>query len=507
MDKNFNSYYIIFAALVLLISGCREETIEPEKFGTVSGQVFDNQTLLPIEGASVSTSPTHTSINTDSLGRFKMENLPVGNYSLQAKKDNYITQFESITIQENVEIVVNINMEEEVGENQPPVAPQLITPTDGSENNAVSVMLLWSQGENYRENDLAFDVFLIDENEQEIEIVQNHTDTTFLLENLNYNTTYFWYVVAKDGVHPNANSELFSFKTTDITENLFLFVREEDSNYQVFSSTMDSSTISNLTNNNTNNWSPQYSPDGSLISYISSVNNANHIFVMDVNGNDKRKITSGVSINYYDPLEMDYCWSPDGTKILYMNFNKLYLQDINEAGGPADPVLTSPDGKAFASCDWKGDYIIARTTNSEGFDSYFYLFEADTYQLMDTIGYYEEGRVSGPYFSEDGGKIVYTHDEHNFPPTLQEGIQRDAEVFVIHDFEPPYNAISLSKVHKPVGTNDISARFSPSGGYIIFTNESIDGLFPASVYRMNVLDPYERVKIISDGIMPDWRNQ
>ena len=238
-------------------------------------------------------------------------------------------------------------------------------------------------------------------------------------------------------MHGNANSEVFSFKTKDISENLFLYVRKIDDFFQVFSSDLDGTNETNLTVNNTNNWCPQYSPNGTLISYISVVGNANHIFIMDANGNNSRQVTSGVPINYFDPVEMDYCWSPDGTKILYMNFDKLYLQDINETGGPANAVLTSPDGNAFASCDWNGDYILVRTTNSEGFHSRFYLFNAnETFSLVDNIAYFEKGRTGGPYFSEDGGKIVFTHDEHPFPPTLQEGIQGDAQIFTIDQIQP-----------------------------------------------------------------------
>ena len=502
--KNRISYFILMISIILY-SGCREDTITIEEFGSVSGQIFDNETLEPVQGASVSTNPTFTTINTDSSGYFILDHLPVGNYSLKVEKEGFKTEFEPIVIQSNQTISVEINLAIDDSIDEPPTPPQLLAPNDGSADNAGTIELVWSIGEEYEDDDLLFDVIMINENAEEIEIATDYPDTSFVLENINYNSTYFWYVVAKDGVHPNANSEVYSFSTSDLSENLFLYVRQENSLYQILSSDLNGQWEVNLTDNNTNNWCPQYSPDGSLISYISVVNNSNHIFVMDAAGNNPRKITSGVPVNYYDPVEMDYCWSPDGSKILYMNFDKLYLQDINVTGGPANPILTSPDGNAFASCDWNGDFILARTTNSEGFESKFYLYHAPTLQLVDMIAYFEKGRTGGPYFSKDGGKIVFTHDEHEMPPTLQEGQQRDAQIFIIEQISTPYHTVALSASNKPAGTNDISARFSPSGAFIIFSNQSIDGLNTPTVYRLNITEPADRVMIFQNAMMPDWR--
>ena len=492
--------------VIVLLAGCREEPIAIEQYGSVSGQVLDSNTLLPVAGASVSTNPTHSSTNTDSLGSFKFEGLPVGNFSLKTEKAGYVTEFEAITILEDQEINVKINLSEEIVENQAPGSPSLLSPLDNSTDVLTDVQLSWNRGDNYLEDDLTFDVFLINEHDEEIELAKDYQDTSFLLENLNYNTTYFWYVIAKDGVHADAPSKVSTFKTIDISNNLFLFTRQVNGFYAVMSGDFDSLNVANLTNNNTNNWNPQYSPDGSLIAYISVVDNANHIFVMEPNGNNSRKITSIVPINYYDPLDMNYCWSPDGSKILYMNFDKLYLQDINTTGGPANAVLNSPDGNAFASCDWRGNSILARTTNSEGFESTFYLFNAQTFQLVDTIAYFERGRTGGPRFSEGGDKIVFTHDVHFSPSTLQQGLQRDSEIFLIDKVVPPYNAVSLSDFYKPVGTNDISARFSPSGAFIIYTNQNIDGLETPAIYRLDITDLNDRIKIFQNAMMPDWRN-
>ncbi len=491
---------------MLFLLGCREDPIEIELFGTINGQVFNDNTLLPVNGAEVSTNPASSKVNTDSLGAFSLENVPVGTYSLKVEKEGFITEFESVTVIEDKIVIINVNLAEDNGENQSPIPPQLLTPADGSLDVLTDVELTWSKGEAYQEDDLTYDVILINENAEEIVLVSDTRDTSFLLENLNYNTTYFWYVIAKDGVNLDANSPLFSFRTTKISDHLFLYVRKVDGLYQIFSSDPDGLNESRLTNNLTNNWAPRFSPDGSLIAYISIEDNENHIFVMDTDGNNVRKITSGVSMNSYYKMEMDFCWSPDGTKILYMSHQKIYAQDINTSGGPANSLITSPDGKIFTSVDWKGNHVLVRTSNFEGFQNTFYLYDAQTLSIIDTIAYYEKGRVTGPYFSRDGGKIVFSHDVAQFPATFDDGKQRQADIFMIAQLTAPYHANSLSSEAKPVGTNDLNPRFSPSGAFVVFTNENIDGLDTPAIYRLNIAEPGERTLIFTDAMMPDWRN-
>ena len=78
--------------------------------------------------------------------------------------------------------------------------------------------------------------------------------------------------------------------------------------------------VDNLTNNGPDSFAwyrePVWSPDGSLISYVSPDENKElQLFVMDVNGNDVRQLTIGSGQNSL------HSWSPDGQFIAYANLS------------------------------------------------------------------------------------------------------------------------------------------------------------------------------------------
>jgi len=54
------------------------------------------------------------------------------------------------------------------------------------------------------------------------------------------------------------------------------------------------------------------------------------------------------------------------------------------------------------------------------------------------------------------------------------------------------------------GTNDLDARFSPDGAWIIFTNTNNDGISQKDIYRMKI-DGMDRELLFEDAEMPDWR--
>ena len=48
----------------------------------------------PLENVKITTNPASTTVFTDSEGNFKIEDILVGDYSVQAEKDNFETSFE-----------------------------------------------------------------------------------------------------------------------------------------------------------------------------------------------------------------------------------------------------------------------------------------------------------------------------------------------------------------------------------------------------------------------------
>jgi hypothetical protein len=79
----------VLFALLLGTAGCKESTLEPERFGSIQGQVLDFETGAPIPGASITSSPPTGAIVTDGEGRFTIEEVLVGNYTITGSKTGY----------------------------------------------------------------------------------------------------------------------------------------------------------------------------------------------------------------------------------------------------------------------------------------------------------------------------------------------------------------------------------------------------------------------------------
>jgi len=82
-------------------TGCDEETLGPERRGTVEGVVQDAETNAPIAQANITTSPPTQSVLTNDDGTFAFPNLPTGNYSIEATKTGYNARSIQVSVQEN----------------------------------------------------------------------------------------------------------------------------------------------------------------------------------------------------------------------------------------------------------------------------------------------------------------------------------------------------------------------------------------------------------------------
>jgi TolB protein len=100
-----------------------------------------------------------------------------------------------------------------------------------------------------------------------------------------------------------------------------------------------------------------WSPDGKHIAMTQFLEN-DHVVVMDADGSNLRRVTSGVSI------EELAGWSPDGTQVLYtvlgeggknylrlVNINTGAVTDLFTVGGKIPSPTLSPDGKWVAFMD------------------------------------------------------------------------------------------------------------------------------------------------------------
>jgi hypothetical protein len=93
----------IFAALLVLIFAisCSKETVMTEVFGDIEGKVISSKTEEPIRNVSISTTPGTIAILTEEDGSFFIDDVPTGNYNIQARKKGYSNASVSVAVREN----------------------------------------------------------------------------------------------------------------------------------------------------------------------------------------------------------------------------------------------------------------------------------------------------------------------------------------------------------------------------------------------------------------------
>lgn len=76
----------------------RDLQLNPEVFGTISGEVVDFATGEPVEGALVTLSPTGMNVYTNSVGLFEFLDLDKRQYTVTVQKVGYFTSRKTVII-------------------------------------------------------------------------------------------------------------------------------------------------------------------------------------------------------------------------------------------------------------------------------------------------------------------------------------------------------------------------------------------------------------------------
>jgi len=96
-----NILCIVFLTILLFfLVSCKEDTIQPEMFGNISGLVLDADDSSPIAGASVTTSPPTNALVTDDSGKFEYSNITAGNYTITLSKNEYVKNTVSVQVKD-----------------------------------------------------------------------------------------------------------------------------------------------------------------------------------------------------------------------------------------------------------------------------------------------------------------------------------------------------------------------------------------------------------------------
>ncbi len=500
MKKTFN---IVLVFVLSLFLSCNEDTVDLVGLGTITGRVVEANSFNPIENAKITLSPSNNTVFSDIEGYFSIHDVEAGDYSVGATKENYLTSFEPATVTMNLEVNVIFEMEDETALNRPPSTPILLTPTDGVEDQEISVELIWSS-KDPESDEITYRLELKNDINNDIIKVEDLIDTTYVVSDLKYGVKYFWQVAATDNINPEVLSLVNSFKTKVNSGNRYFYVQKSANNNNVIYSANYNETTNltenefQLTTEDQNSWRPRKNQAADLIAFLRTYNNETHLFTMKQDGSNVSQVTSAVSVTGFNFNEIDFSWSSNGDRLLYSHYDKLYI--INKDGSGLQQIYQTTDGSFITECDWSNDEsIIALKTNDvTGFNVSIYTINMEGTTLT-TILSGVNGAAGGLNLSIDNKLLLYTYDISEFESSNNR--QLDTRVF-IYDFATAIATdISLDKT---AGTIDLDPRFSPNEAEVIFVNTSNDGISTKTIYKMSIEGNNDRLELFIDSIMPDW---
>ncbi|WP_275315157.1 carboxypeptidase regulatory-like domain-containing protein [Tenacibaculum bernardetii] len=495
----------IIKIAILLISftliNCGEDTVDFVEFGTIKGRVVKKGSFEPIENAKVALSPTNNTEFTDENGYFTMQEVPTQEYSVSATKEGYLTNFQPVSLEAGSEVNLIFEMDIETALNKPPTTPELRTPTNGVEDLDNTVELSFKSTDP-DDDEITYRIEIKNDLDNDILEFTNVKDTLYTVSNLKFGAKYFWQIAASDGINSEVLSATNTFKVTSSPNNRYFFTRQENDNNVIYSSDfIDNAPINELllTSINTNSWRPRKNSATSLIAFLRTDGNETHIFTMNTDGSDVKKVTSSVPVTAFNLNEVDFSWSSNGDRIMYPHYDKLYM--INKDGSGLQQVYQTTDGNYITECDWSNDEltIALKTNNTTGYNAQIYTINMSG-TIIDTILTGEQGAVGGINFSIDGSKLLYTRDVSNFESNSYR--QLDNHMFI---YEFSSATITDLSAEKTAGTNDLDPRFSPNEADVIFVSTSNDGVSEKTVYKMNFGGgAVVRTALFSSATMPDW---
>jgi len=485
---------------------CKEDTIDENGTGTLTGTVVSEGDNMPIENVRISTTPASNTVFTNAAGKFVIQNIQVGEYSVQADMDDFLPAFEAANINfagEEVNVVFEL-MESTAG-NRPPSSPELIYPPDNATDIPLIVDFSWSATDPDND-DISYTLEVLNGSDSEVLLFEEIQDTTFTVQNLRIGVNYFWQVEASDGINPPVQSEVSSFRTMDENTNRFLYVREVNGNNVIFSGadTDDDDDGPNeneiqLTSENKNSFKPRKNNTAGLVAFLRTEGPETHLFSMKPDGSEIRQITSTVPVAGFRQDEIEYTWFNSGSKLYYPNFNKLYA--INSNGTGNQLVYETPPNEFITeiAVNEIDNRVVLKTNNALGYEVKIMVIDPETDTILTTVIENELGAFGGIDYAANGNRVLFTQDVSGF----QNGNYRilDARIFE-HDLT---TGVSIEiDTDKQAGTNDLDAKYSPSEGGVIFVNTPNDGVSQQDIFVARFGAIVVKELVFTQAFMPDW---
>jgi len=487
-------FIITISICLILISGCADDPVSSSELGRIAGIVVDAQTDAPIKNATVTTMPSTESVVTDSLGQFEFTELEAGDYTIRVSHSLYKTSSMSVQVSDGEVTEADISLSTE---NLNPRTPENPQPANGAVDQAPSVTLEWQASDPNPADTLVYDLYFSRSGASVELLAEGLSDTFYTVNDLKFNTTYNWQIAARDSDDGQTYGPVWNFKTMPVPSNTIVFAAKNEGQYDIYLSTIDSVTVARLTDDPALDWWPRISPTRHKIAFVSRREIAAHIYVMDMDGSHKTRITQK-PIKGYHNHGLGFCWSPQGEYLLYSHYDKLYR--IDDDGQNRTLIAEAPENRHFRECSWSpdGDKLAVITQGEDFYETELYTLDASG-SNMTIVADDTAGILRNPVFSPDGKKLAYTYDLSDFEDPDQR--MMNSHIFVLNLSDTSRQDLSANKED---GTNDLYPVWAPHGGRMLFVNQPNDESAPPDLYIMDN-DGDNRERVISNGIMPDWQ--
>lgn len=144
----------------------------------------------------------------------------------------------------------------------------------------------------------------------------------------------------------------------------------------------------------------RWSPDGKHIAWVSDASGDEEIWIYDVDGKERRRVTRHAS------PKRSVIFSPDSKRLAFTAANRLFLVDV--ASGQTDELAHNPEGgynlSAFTS---DGRWLVYSRSDAD-LDSEIYLFEIDGKTEHNVTRHRASERAG--LVTPDGKTLVFTSD-------------------------------------------------------------------------------------------------
>ena len=489
--------YLNILLLIFLVA-CSEDKIEFTGLGKITGKVVKKETFDPIENAKVTINATNNSVFTNENGEYEFTDIAEGDYSIEVEKAEYVNGFEPVTViaEQTVNVIVELQRFDAL--NEAPTAVNLLTPTNNATNIGIETILTWSEAQDPDDDNLIYRLEIQNDANDNIITINELTETTYTLQNLDYGVKYFWQVIVSDGVNQDVYSPTFSFQTLNFPNNRFLFTRIINGNNVIFSADLNGNEIQ-LTNSNSNCWRPRKNQITNKIAFLKIHNGETHLFTMDIDGTNQTQVTSTIQPMAFKNSEIDYSWSTNGNQLIYPHFDKLYK--INANGSGNQQIYQTIDGRFITECVWSndGNLIVLKTNNSNGYQASIFTIDMAG-SIINVVADNILGALGGIDITVDNQKILYTRDMSGFENENYR--QLDSRLFVYNTSTGVSTDYSSYKTN---GTNDLDPKFAPNEAEIIFVNTSNDGISERKIFTVPLDNEETRTILFNNAKMPDWQ--